>query len=158
MSISTVAPPTYVEGAAEPLSTDLSGNLRVLDTTVQSAIENHIVVLGQTTMDNSVPVTIASDETPIPITRANETFINRGFQAIPDLSVAVGLSVPSGSTLVILSIETSSIRWRDDGVDPTAIVGMLLLPGQTFIYNGDLSAIKFIDVTSGAAIVANFYQ
>ena len=158
MSEATAAPPTYIEGATEPLSTDLSGNLRVLDTAVEQAITDHMVVLGQSTKDNSVSVVVASDQPLIQVTRANETFINRGFQSITDLSVAVGLTVPSGSTTTIVNVETSSVRWRDDGVAPTATVGMLLLPGQTLIYNGNLSAIQFIDVTSGAAIVANFYQ
>jgi hypothetical protein len=68
------------------------------------------------------------------------------------------LTVPGGATLAIFTVEASNVRWRDDGTDPTATVGMLLVNGQSLIYNGELSAVKFIDATSGAKIGVSYYR
>jgi len=37
-----------------------------------------------------------------------------------------------------------TVRWRDDGTDPTTLVGHLLAAGATLTYYGDCSKIKFI--------------
>ena len=157
-AVATAAPPTYVEGATEPLSMDLTGHLRVLDTAVETVLENNAITLGQATMANSVPVVFASDQDPLSITTANETFTNKGFQQLTGIGSATALTVPSGATLAIFTVEASNVRWRDDGTNPTASVGMLLVNGQSLIYNGELSKIKFIDVTSGAKVGVSYYQ
>lgn len=36
------------------------------------------------------------------------------------------------------------INWRDDGVDPTGSVGMLLAAGDTLVYDGDVTLFKMI--------------
>ena len=49
------------------------------------------------------------------------------------------------------------MRWRDDGVDPTASVGMLLVAGTPLQYDGDLSRIKFIETTASAKLNVSYY-
>lgn len=81
-----------------------------------------------------------------------------GFQAITDLSSAIGLTPPAGASFALLNVVGQNIRWRDDGDDPTDSVGMLLVVGDEFTYQGDLSAIKFIEVASGAALNVSYYS
>ena len=83
--------------------------------------------------------------------------ISLGYQQITDLSSAVGLTVPTGTKLVIVNPESKSIRWRDDGVDPTNSIGMKLTPGDYFIYTCTSTAIKFIDVGPAAILNITYY-
>jgi len=49
-----------------------------------------------------------------------------GFQQITVSTTAVGLTVPQGALFAVVEIESNAIRYRDDGTDPTASVGMLV--------------------------------
>ena len=80
-----------------------------------------------------------------------------GYQQITSLSTATALTVPGGANLAIIECETQSVRWRDDGTAPTASVGMLLATGSYFIYNGNLSAIEFIQTTASASLSVSYY-
>jgi len=82
----------------------------------------------------------------------------RGFQSITSLAAAAGLTVPvAGASFAVINPEGQSVRWRDDGTDPTAAVGMLIPKDAEFTYQGDLSAIKFIETTSGAKLNVSYY-
>jgi hypothetical protein len=75
-----------------------------------------------------------------------------GCLQIADVSAVVGLgTVPAGARLVL-------VRWRDDGTDPTAAIGMLIADGETLVYNGSLGGIEFIEVTAGAILNVCFYR
>ena len=88
-----------------------------------------------------------------------------GYQKLSSLSSATGLTVPTqtpnGSAtqanFAIIVAETQNVRWRDDGTDPTASVGMLLVAGVPFQYDGDLSRIKFIETTASAKVNVSYY-
>jgi len=88
-----------------------------------------------------------------------------GYQQITDLSSAVGLTVPTqtpnGSNtkanFALIIAETQNVRWRDDGTNPTASVGMLLVAGTPLQYDGDLSRIKFIETTGSAKLNISYY-
>lgn len=64
----------------------------------------------------------------------------------------VGLNPPKKATICLLMVEGNAVRWRDDGIDPTADVGMFLREGLTVSgggeggigYTGDLSKLRFI--------------
>lgn len=71
-----------------------------------------------------------------------------GCSQITDLSSAVGLTIPDGTKLMLIQAEADDLRWRDDGTDPTASVGMLLADGDTLVYNGNPRALKLIQTTS----------
>lgn len=82
-----------------------------------------------------------------------------GYAQVTDLAAAVGLgTIPAGARVAILHAEGANIRWRDDGTDPTAAIGMwLTTTGDGFTYTGDLSAIKLIEEQATAKLNISFY-
>jgi hypothetical protein len=88
-----------------------------------------------------------------------------GYQQITSLSSATGLTVPqtnpeglaSKATFALIVAETQNVRWRDDGVNPTASVGMPLAAGVPLQYDGDLTKIRFIEQTASAKINISYY-
>jgi hypothetical protein len=88
-----------------------------------------------------------------------------GYQQITALATAVGLTVPTQDrqgnhkqpTFALITAETQGVRWRDDGVAPTASVGMPLEVGVSLQYDGDLMGIRFIDQTASAKLNISYY-
>jgi hypothetical protein len=81
-----------------------------------------------------------------------------GYQQITSLSAATALTVPNGACLALVSPETQAVRWRDDGVSPTATVGYPLAVGAELRYDGDaMGALKFIEQTASAKINVVYY-
>lgn len=85
------------------------------------------------------------------------TTVCLGYQQITSLSSAAGLTPPQGATLALIVPETQAIRWRDDGTDPTASVGMPVAAGSYLSYDGDLNRIKFIQQSASAKINVSYY-
>lgn len=89
-----------------------------------------------------------------------------GYQQITNLSSAVNLTVPqrdptglnSKPVIALITPETQGVRWRDDGVAPTATVGMPLAAGVTLQYDGDLNKIQFIEQTASAKLNISYYS
>lgn len=81
----------------------------------------------------------------------------KGYQQITSLSSAASLTVPSGATCAILQPETQSIRWRDDGTNPTASVGIVLAAGESLFYTGSLSALRAIETAASAKLNISYY-
>jgi hypothetical protein len=89
-----------------------------------------------------------------------------GYQQITSLSTATKLTVPprdiggliGSPRIAIITPETQNVRWRDDGVAPTASIGMPLAAGVTLQYDGDLSQIQFIEQTAGAKLNISYYS
>lgn len=67
-------------------------------------------------------------------------------------------TIPAATTVALIQAEGADIRWRDDGENPTASVGMLLGAGTAFWYRGTFSAFKAIQVTSGGILNVSYYQ
>jgi hypothetical protein len=88
-----------------------------------------------------------------------------GYQQITSLSSSTALTVPTKTQLglaatpaiALITPETQAVRWRDDGVAPTATVGMPLAAGVTLQYDGDISRIRFIEQTAGAKLNVTYY-
>ncbi len=88
-----------------------------------------------------------------------------GYQQITSLSAAAALTVPARDptglnqkpTLALIVAETVGVRWRDDGVAPTASVGMPLAVGVPFAYDGDLTKIQFIQQSASATLNISYY-
>lgn len=92
---------------------------------------------------NPIPISGSISATPPQLTPL-------GYQQLTVSNTAVGLTVPVGAEVALIQNETNGtnkVRWRDDGVAPTSAIGMELVPGVQFEYNGDLDAIKFIKQT-----------
>lgn len=85
------------------------------------------------------------------------TTVCLGYQQITSLSAATGLTVPAGATMALVTPETQGVRWRDDGTDPTASVGMIIAAGAYFNYDGDLKRIRFIEQTASAKLNISYY-
>ena len=62
-------------------------------------------------------------------------------------------TIPNNAIGVLIEVETQAARWRDDGVAPTASIGMLINANDTVPYLGNLNALLLFAVISGA--VAN---
>lgn len=81
-----------------------------------------------------------------------------GYEQITDLSAAVGLTIPSGTAYALIQCETQAVRWRDDGTDPTAAIGMRLTTTSELLYDATgLKAIKFIEEAASAALNVSYY-
>lgn len=81
-----------------------------------------------------------------------------GYEQITDVSLATGLSVPSGADFALIQAVSQNVRWRDDGTSPTASVGMQLTAGDTLRYDGDLSAFEAIEDAASAELNITYYQ
>jgi hypothetical protein len=81
-----------------------------------------------------------------------------GYQQITSLTASTALTVPAGTQMALVQAESQAVRWRDDGTDPTATVGMILGAGETLEYDSSqLSVVEFIEVTVGAKLNINYY-
>jgi len=85
------------------------------------------------------------------------TTVCLGYQQITSLSSATGLTPPQGTTMALIVAETQGVRWRDDGTNPTASVGMPIAAGAYLNYDGDLNRIKFIEQTASAKLNVSYY-
>lgn len=81
-----------------------------------------------------------------------------GYQQIVNVSASVGLTVPVRARVALIQAETRSVRWRDDGVAPTASIGMVLNEGATLMYDGALSSIRFIEIAASAKLNVSYYE
>lgn len=80
-----------------------------------------------------------------------------GFQQLSTLSSAKKLTPPDGAQFARIQCETQAVRWRDDGNNPTAGTGMPLPVGTELIYDGNLSAIMFIEQVASAKLWVTYY-
>lgn len=89
-----------------------------------------------------------------------------GYQQIVGLAASTALTVPtrdinglvSSPTVAIIVPETQGVRWRDDGVAPSATVGMPLAVGATLMYDGDLTKIRFFQQAATATLNVSYYK
>lgn len=82
-----------------------------------------------------------------------------GFVQITSLSAAAGLgTVPEGATLAMIQPITQNISWRDDGTNPTAAIGMVLVVNDILFYSGTFSAIKLIEIAASAKVNITYYR
>lgn len=84
-----------------------------------------------------------------------------GFVQLTSLATAAGFSanqIPDNAKVVMIQAESQTVRWRDDGTNPTTTVGMNLVAGDMLVYSGTMSAIKFIEVSASAKLNCTFYK
>lgn len=86
------------------------------------------------------------------------TLIPRGYQQITTLGTVQTLNVPAGATVALIHAQGQDVRYRDDGSDPTATVGMPIPAGGSLTYNGDLGTLRFIEQAAGAGLNVLYYQ
>jgi hypothetical protein len=72
---------------------------------------------------------------------------------------SAGVALPAGATAALIQVSVAGIRYRDDGVAPTAAIGMPIgAGGSPLLYVGSLSAIRFIQTAAGAVLDILYYQ
>lgn len=81
-----------------------------------------------------------------------------GYQQITNVATSVGLTVPAGAQRALIQPTGQAVRWRDDGTDPTATVGMRIALNGELFYDGDLSVIEFIQEAAGAVLNIAYYD
>jgi hypothetical protein len=79
-----------------------------------------------------------------------------GYQQLTP-TVSTALTVPATATYAIIQAEAQAIRWRDDGVAPTAAIGMTIAAGGELRYDGNLSAIRFIEAVALSKLNVSYY-
>lgn len=88
-----------------------------------------------------------------------------GYEKLTGLSAAKALASPLAAAPVhgqqtiqaIIMAEVADVRWRADGIAPTAAIGQPLMVGMELDYDGDLSKFQVIEVTAGAALSVTYY-
>lgn len=61
--------------------------------------------------------------------------------------------IPAGTQTLLIQPQTQAIRWRDDGVVPTAAIGYPLAVGAELRYTAqNLAALRVISQTAGAIV------
>lgn len=69
------------------------------------------------------------------------------------------LTPPADAIAAQITVTGDNVRYRDDGIVPSATVGMPVFQGTSWFYIGPLSAIKFIAQTAtGAVIDVSYYK
>jgi hypothetical protein len=65
---------------------------------------------------------------------------------------------PSGATAALIQAQDKAIRWRDDGVVPTASVGQVIAAGSSLWYDmGPLDRVSIIEVEATGIANITFY-
>lgn len=80
-----------------------------------------------------------------------------GYQQMTSLGSATAPTVPTGTSWAVLVAEAQIVRWRDDGSDPSATVGMTLAVGVPYEFTGNLARLKFIEATASAKLNITYY-
>lgn len=80
-----------------------------------------------------------------------------GFQQIVGAAASTALTVPPGAAVAVIQAITQNIRYRDDGVDPTAAVGMRIAAGNDILFAGSLSVMRIIQEAATAEINISYY-
>lgn len=86
-------------------------------------------------------------------------YTDLGYVQITNVSAAIGVgAIPAGTTLIIITPETQSVRWRADGTDPTAAIGYPLATGSELQFNaGQMTRLKFIEQAASAKLNVYFF-
>lgn len=91
----------------------------------------------------------------------SQVYIPLGYQQISaaTLASATSLTVPAGSRVADIQVDTATVRYRDDGTAPTTTVGVQLFNGLApFSYSGDLTKIQFIAVSGAPVLNVTYYR
>jgi hypothetical protein len=84
----------------------------------------------------------------------------KGYQqfAAGSIDAATALTVPDGTSLALIIPAAQAVRWRDDGVNPSATVGQPLAVGSELRYDSvSISAFRVIAQTAGAILNVTYY-
>jgi hypothetical protein len=86
----------------------------------------------------------------------DEVLEPKGYQQLVNPAAATALTVPAGTKLALFNVSAGTIVFRDDGVDPTAGIGIILASPTNLWYTGKINKVKVIQATSGTLNVAYY--
>lgn len=121
-----------------PISGTVTANLGTIDGAATEA------TLGA--IDTKLGADIATRDHPI---------VPKGFEQITTGVGASALTVPGGALYAMIQAD-APIRYRDDGTDPTNLVGIRIADNPMF-YTGSLAALRIIGVAVGASVNVAYY-
>lgn len=87
--------------------------------------------------------------------------ISTGYQQLTSLATSTSFTPPATTTFCVIMPEGAPIRFRADGVAPTATVGFPLSIGQPVTFRmsiANLAAIAFIQQSSGGIINVSCFK
>lgn len=140
---------------------DATGLPQVVDSTHPLPVDATITgdgVIAYIDTGTGLPQQVDDDTHPLPVTLRPVSATPLGYEQIVGLAASTALTVPGGATSAVIVTESQTVRWRDDGVAPTAAIGMPLLVQQSMTYDGDLSAIRFIEAAATATLNIAYYS
>lgn len=91
------------------------------------------------------------------VTRTSLGYFNsNALSSAVSLAVIAGGTIPTNTTRALVIIEGSTVRWRSDGVAPTASIGMPAQIGDVIEFDQkQLDSVKLIG--AGATVHVEFY-
>ena len=83
---------------------------------------------------------------------------NLGFEQLADLATpAKNLTVPAGTTVILLNITAQAVRMRTDGTAASATVG-LVIPAETLLWwSGPFADVSLFEVIAGGEANIEYY-
>ncbi len=90
---------------------------------------------------------------------ADDSLVAIGQAKLTSLAAATAFTItPPEATHVRITAATKSIRYREDGVDPTATVGTLVAIGGSVLLQTDPTKFRIIETAASASAHATFYS
>lgn len=111
-------------------------------------------VLTDNGLKESIPVTPFD---PLGNYAGNVTLIPLGYQqvALTTTTAVVLASLVPGAVRALIKIEGADARYRDDGVDPTAAIGMPIGVGESLDYDVHMNGTDFRIIGQAGGSVCN---
>jgi hypothetical protein len=79
------------------------------------------------------------------------------YTQVTSLAAATALTPPTDATFALVQVQDGVVRYRPDGVDPTASVGMLLYATAPATPFSTFTGLKFINATGSTALLNIFW-
>jgi hypothetical protein len=67
-------------------------------------------------------------------------------------------AIPPTAVYALVSCTGANVNWRDDGVAPTALLGMPIIAGAAPIKLTNLAALQFIQQAATATLNVSYYK
>lgn len=81
-----------------------------------------------------------------------------GYEQIVGAAAATALTIPAGTAYAEVSVAGQAVRWRADGTNPTAAIGMPIAVGAKEVFAiGNLPALRFIQQSATATLDVTYY-
>ena len=89
--------------------------------------------------------------------RYGHSFAPLGYEQFTSVASPISLNPPQGARFAIIQAVNTTVRWRDDGTNPSSTTGMRIIADEEITYRGDLDAIRLIEESTGGEIDVSYY-